>query len=148
MENPIYGFVKSIFKPAAELIDNLHTSGDEKGQIQIALEKIEAGASNKLLELRSQVIQLEGKVLAAKQAVIVAEANSGSWITQSWRPITMLVFVFLIVMNQFGWLENELPKEAWEVLKIGIGGYVGGRSLEKVTLPIVQYLKDKKSNGL
>ncbi len=31
---------------------------------------------------------------------------------------------------------NELPAEFWEMLTIGLGGYVGGRSLEKIATTI------------
>ena len=65
------------------------------------------------------------------------------------RPITMLTFLVLVVFDNFGWLPNPLAKEAWTLLQIGLGGYVAGRSAEKMTQ---QYLKarpaDDKGNDM
>lgn len=75
-------------------------------------------------------------------AVIVAEANSKVWITAAWRPITMLSFVAIIVNNymfypylSLFWSDApkmEIPPDMWDLLKLGLGGYVVGRSAEKV----------------
>ena len=51
---------------------------------------------------------------------------------RNWRPITMLTFLALVVCDSFGWLANPLASEAWTLLQIGLGGYVAGRSVEKV----------------
>lgn len=84
--------------------------------------------------------------MTTQAGVITAEANSGSWITKSWRPITMLVFVAIIANNYiiFPYLQLffhtglmlQLPPDMWELLKLGIGGYVVGRSIEKVATTI------------
>ena len=68
---------------------------------------------------------------------------------RNWRPITMLTFLALVVLNSFGLLKIELADEAWTLLQIGLGGYVAGRSAEKMTQ---QYLKarpaDDKGNNM
>jgi hypothetical protein len=84
----------------------------------------------------------ELKHLEASMQVIVAEAQSGNWLTSSWRPITMLVFVAIIANNYLlypylalFWTKApmlELPPDLWALLKIGLGGYTVGRSAEKV----------------
>lgn len=81
------------------------------------------------------------KELDAAMQVIVAEAKSDSWLAANWRPLTMLVFVTIIANNyllypylSLFWPEApllELPDFMWELLKIGMGGYVVGRSAEK-----------------
>ena len=75
--------------------------------------------------------EYETKLLDAKKTIITAEAQSQSWIARNWRPLTMLVFLGLVVLDSFGWLPNPLAPEAWLLLQLGLGGYVAGRSVEK-----------------
>ena len=56
----------------------------------------------------------------------------------------MLVFLALVVCDSFGWLQNRLAEQAWTLLQIGLGGYVVGRSAEKVTTGITKALKKKE----
>ena len=67
---------------------------------------------------------------------IIAEAK-GNWLQRSWRPILMLSFGFIVIYNKFaaplfGWPIPILEGEFWTLLQIGIGGYVVGRSAEKI----------------
>lgn len=78
--------------------------------------------------------------MEASMKVIIAEAN-GSYIQRNWRPITMLTFVIIIANNyilypylSLFWSAApvlELPPEMWNLLNIGLGGYVVGRTVEK-----------------
>ena len=120
----ILSFIGEIFKPAASLIDNLHTSTEEKLTLKNKLTVIQN-------EMHSKIIDYETKLLASQTAIITAEANGQSWIQRNWRPITMLTFLVLVVCDSFGWLANPLAAEAWTLLQIGLGGYVAGRSVEK-----------------
>ena len=90
-------------------------------------ERAKAKATLLELEQRGELAELQ----SATQ-IIVAEA-SGSWLQQSWRPITMLTFLVLVVCDSFGLLAFRLADQAWTLLQIGLGGYVVGRSAEKVT---------------
>ena len=45
----------------------------------------------------------------------------------------MLTFLVLVVGDSIGLLANPLAPETWLLLQLGIGGYVVGRSAEKVT---------------
>lgn len=121
----IFSFVKDIFTPAKDLIDNVHTSDEERMQLNNALAKIENDTTLK-------IIDYEAKLLTSQTEIIKAEANSASWIARNWRPITMLAFLLLVVLDSFGWLPSPLAKEAWTMLQIGLGGYVVGRSGEKI----------------
>ena len=99
-------------------------------------------AAQKKLELfeaqqRGELVELEA---AAK--VLTAEAESEHFLVAAWRPITMLTFVAIIANNYFlypylslYWPEApilDLPPNMWELIKIGLGGYVMGRSGEKM----------------
>jgi hypothetical protein len=121
----ILGFIGEIFKPAANLIDNMHTSTEEKLILKNKLEVIE----NKIT---AKIIDYETKLLESKASIITAEATGQSWIQRNWRPVTMLIFLVLVVCESFGWLANPLAAEAWTLLQIGLGGYVVGRSGEKI----------------
>ena len=117
--------IAGIFKPAAELIDELHTSEEEKLQHQ-----------RKLLEIQAMVLdsslEYEKEMMTARAEIVNSEAKSEHWITATWRPITMLTFLALAVGDSLGFLATPLRDEAWMLLQIGLGGYVVGRSAEKV----------------
>ena len=59
----------------------------------------------------------------------------------------MLVFVGLIVARWFGWAAPNLSPEEyiklWDIVEIGLGGYVIGRSGEKVAPVLASILKGK-----
>lgn len=100
--------------------------------------------------IKNKLIGLEQEVVKAQRDTIVAEANSQSFIARNWRPIMMLTFVFIIANNYilfpyvqlFGGtaLELEIPDAMWSLLKIGVGGYVMGRSGEKM---VESYAKNR-----
>jgi len=117
--------IAGIFKPAAELVDELHTSTEEKLKAKGHLLDVQAAAMQR-------VFDYETDRLEAKSKIVHAEASSKHWLTANWRPITMLTFLTLVVGDSLGWLPNDLNKEAWTLLEIGLGGYVIGRSGEKI----------------
>ena len=107
-------------------------------------------------EIEQLVMGIESSLIQAKSSIIIAEAQGASWIQRSWRPITMLTFVFIIANNYIlvpyavafttvclagpeGAAEVcksaipmlEIPPGMWGLLTVGIGGYIGGRSYEK-----------------
>lgn len=100
-----------------------------------------AAAQLKLLEMQQQGSLAE---LQAAVAVLVAEAQ-GNWLQRSWRPIMMLTFTGLIVARWMGWTAPNLsPQEydhLWSIVQLGIGGYVIGRSAEKIVPAIAQSMK-------
>lgn len=93
-------------------------------------------------ELRLAMLEHEQTAQQVARDVVVAEAKSEHWITSTWRPLLMLVFVAIVANNYiiapyvdmiFGsGLQLEPPPMLWEVIKIGLGGYVVGRSGEKM----------------
>lgn len=122
----IFSFLGNIIKPASDLIDNLHTSEEEKLELKKQMQKIEN-------DFQSKVLEYETKLLESQASIITAEATGKSWLQRNWRPITMLTFLILVVFDAFGVLPFRLADEAWLLLQIGLGGYVAGRSLEKIT---------------
>ena len=50
----------------------------------------------------------------------------------------MLTFLALVVGDTFGLFATPLRDEAWSLLQIGFGGYVVGRSGEKIAKVLKQ----------
>ena len=134
MSGPL-SFISGLIKPVTGLIDNLHTSDEERLEAKGVLLELQTG-------LMSQTLAYEQKLAESQASIIVAEATANSWLTRTWRPITMLTFVGLVVWSQFTGM--EIPDDLWFVIKIGLGGYVGGRSLEKSVESIVKAMKAKE----
>jgi hypothetical protein len=127
--------VSGILKPISDVIDHVTVSGEDKAKLQLA--QLQASLAS-----ASAVQQYEQQLLDGQQKVIASEASSGSWLTSSWRPITMLTFLALVVADSFGWLHSALAPQAWTLLQIGLGGYTVGRSAEKIA-PIVAKVLSK-----
>ena len=121
----ITDLIAGIFKPAADLVDNLHTSEDERLQAKGHLLDVQAAAMQR-------VFDYETETLAGQQAIVTAEAKSDHFLVAAWRPITMLTFLVLAVGDSLGLLATPLRDEAWALLQLGLGGYVVGRSGEKI----------------
>lgn len=130
----ILNLLSSAIEPVTGLIDNLHTSEEEKLTIKSKLFEMQSG-------LAQHAMKYESEVLNAKTKVITAEAQGASWLQQNWRPITMLTFLVLVVADTFGLTEFRLAQEAWTLLQIGLGGYVVGRSAEKVIPKVTEVMK-------
>ena len=91
--------------------------------------------------LQIKVLEYEKNLLTKQSEIISAEALGNGLLQRNWRPITMLTFLILVVLDSFGWLANPLAPEAWVLLQIGLGGYVVGRSAEKLAKPISHAIK-------
>ena len=84
-------------------------------------------------EALALALALERERLAAQAGLVAAEAGGASWLQRNWRPITMLSFLGLVIADAFGLLAFRLADQAWLLLQIGLGGYVVGRSVEKIS---------------
>jgi len=135
----VLSLIGQIFKPATELVDNLHTSTEEKLEKKAVLLQLQT-------DFLVQALEYEQEQLKRKTEIILAEVNSESWITRNWRPITMLTFLALVVLDQLGLLEFRLAPEAWTLLQIGLGGYVVGRSVEKVVPATMDAFRKKEQS--
>ena len=85
---------------------------------------------NKLIDTYIEIEKLKASVLTTEM--------SGNWLQRSWRPILMLSLVLIVINNYilFPYFPEtltmlDLPDELWNLLTIGVGGYVAGRSIEK-----------------
>lgn len=104
----------------------------------------EAAAKAKL-QLFEMAQKGELSELSARSEIIKQEASSESWLASSWRPITMLTFTALIVARWFGLAAPNLSESEylalWDIVQLGLGGYVMGRSAEKILPTVATILK-------
>ena len=117
----ILSFLGSALKPITGLIDDLHTSDDERLAAKAVLRRLEN-------EISLEMLGLERKIIEGQTSIIVAEAQSQSWLTRNWRPLTMVAFVSIVVHAY--WTGTTPPSELMLTINIGLGGYIGGRTIE------------------
>lgn len=76
--------------------------------------------------------------------IVLAETKSDNWLQRNWRPLLMLIIVLIIantfliipIVNLFltTKLIIVLPDAFYDLLAIGLGGYILGRSAEKIMM--------------
>lgn len=135
--------VASLFGKALDIIDDIVPDKDLANKLKAALqERIMMIAHTEFIAL-----------LKAQAEIILAEAKGGR-LQRNWRPMLMMTFMIIIANNYIihpylqlfapgKSLALALPPEMWSLLKIGVGGYVVGRSVEKVTAGGVTKLVEK-----
>ena len=114
--------IGSIFKPAADLVDEVHVSDEERGRLRNQLAEIEAKVSIRVMDLQAKVIDANAKIA-------IAEQQHGNALSKSWRPIVSLGMMALLLAMGSGIIPlNELLAQI-------AGGFLGiygiGRSMEK-----------------
>ena len=136
----IFSLIKEIFVPLERMVDEVHTSAEEKLQARNQLQALQNEMTFKLLELRKAELD-------AQSSIIIAEAKGESWLQRSWRPVTMLTFTALVVAHWLGWTAENLSEDTiqslLEIVKYGISGYIVGRSAEKVADKVSTVMKGK-----
>jgi len=99
-------------------------------------------------QLQAALIAKQSELENAAADVVQAEASSKHWLAANWRPILMLTFGGLIVARWFGWAAPNLSEAEyialWNIVELGIGGYVIGRSAEKVVPSMAKALRKDK----
>jgi hypothetical protein len=93
-------------------------------------------AANKLkFQIQKQLLESKGTELEAQAKIVLAEAQ-GSWLQRNWRPMLMVTFAGLVVAHWFGLTASNIPESLQNsllnIVMVGVGGYVAGRSAEKV----------------
>lgn len=120
------------------IVDQLVEDKDKANQLKTEIKKqIEAQShESDITELKSQT------------AIVKGEVKGESWLQRNWRPLLMLIIVIVIANNYVivpylsAFTDHvhvlDLPNGLWALLNVGVGGYVGGRSVEKI-------IKDRKN---
>ena len=143
----IKDIVLGVVQPVADLVDNLHTSTEEKLQIQTKLFELQVGVYDKVVDYETRLAEAQAKI-------ITAEAQSESWLSRNWRPLTMVVFVALVVNRWTGisvllgipqvMVPHDIELKLWDAITLGLGGYIAGRSLEKIAPSVATALGNLK----
>lgn len=120
---------QKLIGPAFNIIDQMVEDKDEAARIKAAIQ--------------AQVLENEAVMTGSLRDIVVAEAQGKSYLQRNWRPILMLVFTAIVANNYilapyldaiFNWsVTLEPPEQLWQLLNIGVGGYIVGRSAEKIT---------------
>lgn len=114
--------IGELLELGGKLIDRLFPDQTERDKAKVALLE---------LQQRGELADLAGRI-----QVVTAEAQSNHWLAANWRPILMLVFGGLIVARWMGWSAPNMGEaealKLWDIVNVGLGGYVMGRSAEKL----------------
>ena len=91
--------------------------------------------------IQTAVLSADAEALQEQAGIVTAEAKGESWLQRNWRPVTMMVFMFIVANNYIiapyaqaisgASVSLPTPPDLWALIKIGLGGYVVGRSAEK-----------------
>ncbi len=134
---PLIPIIAQLLPTLFQGLDKLFTSDDERAKAQAEIQRIQN-------EITAKVIEYESAQLSAQKDIIIAEAKGESWLQRNWRPILMLTIVAIIANNYILYpyislfmpgraVMLELPDGLWTLMQVGVGGYIGGRTLEKLT---------------
>jgi len=93
-------------------------------------------------EMKAAMVDNEARLAEAASSIINTEAM-GNRLQRSWRPVLMYFLMFLIawlaiLAPALGTADASLaalsavPARLWDLLMIGVGGYIVGRSGEKI----------------
>ena len=125
LTNLFSGGAADLVKGIGGVVDNLHTSKEEKLE-----------AERKIKELMANYeVEMEKNIRSRWQA----DLKSDSWLSKNVRPLVMIFLIvctMLLIFIDAGAINFEV-KSSWVdllqlVLITVIGAYFGGRSLEKV----------------
>ncbi len=119
------GGATELIKGVSGVIDNLHTSGEEKLE-----------AERKIKELIANYeIEMEKNITSRWEA----DLKSDSWLSKNVRPmvlIFLIVCTMLLIFIDAGAIKFNVKDSYIDLLQLVlitvIGAYFGGRSLEKV----------------
>ncbi len=106
--------------------------------------------ADKVFDSQEEKEKFKAELNRAAADVVMSEAKGESWLQRNWRPITMLSFLILLGSYWFGFapdylIENPAVVErVFVLLQIGIGGYIGGRTVEKTAKTIAPILKERR----
>ena len=87
-------------------------------------------------DIAMQAMKQDSAELQAATSIILAEATGDSWLQRNWRPLLMLWFAGLVGAHWLGFTPPNLPESVvinlLDIVQVGVGGYVLGRSGEKM----------------
>ena len=92
-------------------------------------------------EVQLQLMANNSKEMEEAASIVLAEAQGSSWMQRNWRPLLMMVCIFIVANNYIlapyimlftkSSVSLPLDQNIWDLMKIGIGGYIASRGIEK-----------------
>ena len=126
----IWNLIGTIGGKVLDIVDDVVEDKDEANRLK--------------LQIQRQLIETKGSELEAQAKIVLAEAQ-GSWLPRNWRPLLMVVFAGLVVAHWFGFTASNIPASVenslLNIVLVGVGGYVMGRSAEKVVTKVNKLAK-------
>ena len=117
----IWNLIGSIGGKVLDIVDDVVEDKDEANRLKF--------------EIQRQLIENKSSELEAAAKIVLAAAQGG-WLQRNWRPLLMVTFAGLVVAHWFGFTAPDIPESVQNsllnIVMIGIGGYVVGRSGEKI----------------
>lgn len=133
--------VNGIAQIGGKIIDRLWPDPEQAAKAKIELFKLQQSGELAMLAADTDLRK-------AAADIIQSEAKSESWLTRTWRPITMLTFTTLIVARWMGFAAPNLSEaeylKLWDIVELGLGGYVVGRSVEKALPGVLNAMTGKQ----
>lgn len=132
------GFLSKILGTGAkEVVDSIGSAidkidkSDEKLELQLKYKEL-------LIGIEGACIDYESKLLESRTTIVASEAKGESWLQRNWRPMLMCICMFIVFNNYvlvpyFHLPVTTLDEHIWTLMDLGVGGYVAGRSLEKIS---------------
>lgn len=135
---------KEVVDSIGNAIDKIDTS-DEKLDLQFKYKQL-------LIEIEGSYLNYETKLLDSHTKIIESEAKGESWLQRNWRPMLMCICMFIIFNNYvlvpyFNIPVTTLDEHIWTLMDLGVGGYVAGRSLEKISEKLGPVLHNVKKRS-
>lgn len=91
------------------------------------------------LDVLKSVNDVDGQSAAASAQVLTAILTQGSFLEKNWRPFFMLILMTIVVSFFFGYQPSHINdamsptmQQIWDLLKIGLCGYMPLRTVEKI----------------
>ena len=110
--------VSNVMKEVGGVIETLSLSAREKQQLQCRITEV--------------LLRWDTESQGRQERVLSAEAG-GNWLQRSWRPLVMLVFAAVVLVGSFVPLPMlDDGSRFWDLLEIGLGGYILGRGVEAI----------------
>ena len=116
--------IKSVADAVSELVERVTLPAREKKQLEADVMRLLLEREKELVQARTTLLQEEGK---------------GNWLQRSWRTLVMLTFAAVILIGTFTNISIlSDTSRFWDLLEIGLGGYVVGRSGEKILCAVAR----------
>lgn len=137
----VTSLISGLAGPVSKVISKFITRKEDQLLAQAELDKITNGFKEKLLDNQKSILEAQRDLISAEM--------TGSAMQRNWRPALMWVIIAIIANNYllapflnhfvlyFGAEGKllpilELPDKLFNLMSIGLGGYVVGRSAEKI----------------